>query len=228
MPEFNERHRGLIAASGALLTAALSSACCWLPLLAIALGASSAGLGAFFEAWRLPFLGSTVVMLGVAFYLAYRGQPDQGACATDTCCDAPSRDVPSRYVPSGKLRRFNRATLWITTLAVTAFALFPEYVGAMSEDAASRPQVGDLAKETSAAKVVLRYRVEGMSCAGCEAHAREALQALPDVISATVSYAEGAAQVTWRDSPRHDAVAEALAEFGYRARPMQPLGSLPE
>ena len=40
---------GLWATGGAVISAILSSACCWLPFLLIAFGASAAGVSGFFE-----------------------------------------------------------------------------------------------------------------------------------------------------------------------------------
>ena len=62
---------GSVAALGALGAAALSSTCCWLPLLLIGLGVSSAGVGAFFEAWRVPLIAVSVLPIGLGFYVVY-------------------------------------------------------------------------------------------------------------------------------------------------------------
>ena len=188
---------GLVASGGALVAAVLSSACCWLPLAAIALGASSAGVGGFFEAWRVPLLLVAVGLLGVGFYLVYR----KPRCAPGEACE----------VPNPRLQRFNRGMLWMTTALVAAFAFFPEYVGAVTGG-------GGEVVEAAPQQTTVHYTVEGMTCAGCEAHAREAIEAIPGVASVAVSYQQGSAEVIWRDAPDHEAVSAAIAEFGYRAR----------
>ena len=66
----------------------------------------------------------------------------------------------------------------------------------------------------------VRYQVEGMTCAGCEGHAREAIEALPGVASVAVSYRDGSAEVVWSGEPDNAEVAAALGEVGYRARPL--------
>lgn len=192
------RRPGTIGTSlGAVAAAALSSACCWLPMLAIALGFSSAGVGAFFEAWRLPFVLLSVVMLGAGFYLAYR----RPRCGPGEACETPNP----------RLRRMNRGALWLTSLLVVAFAFFPEYVGAFHE-----PGEG----ETTPAQTGVRYRIDGMTCRGCEAHVREAVGALPGVQSVSASYAQGLADVVWDAPPDHDAVGRALTPHGYTATPI--------
>ena len=63
--------QGSLAVGGALVSAVLSSACCWLPLLLVGAGASVASVSAFFETWRWPLVGMAVVLLGFGFFLAY-------------------------------------------------------------------------------------------------------------------------------------------------------------
>ena len=191
---------GLFASGGALVAAVLSSACCWLPLAAIGLGASSAGVGAFFEAWRVPLLLATVALLGSGFYLVYR----KPRCAPGEACE----------VPNPRLQRFNRGMLWLTAVFVAVFAFFPEYVGAFTGGG------GEVA-EAAPTQTTVRYQVEGMTCAGCEGHAREAIEALPGVASVAVSYRDGSAEVVWSGQPNDAAVADAVAEFGYSATPLR-------
>lgn len=187
---------GLLACGGALVAAILSSACCWLPLAAIGLGASSAGLGAFFEAWRGPLWLLTTALLVAAFYLAYRAP----RCAHDEACEIPHRGV----------RRLNRGLLWLTTVLVAAFALFPGYVAAFTGG-------GGAAAEAAPTQTAVSYLVEGMTCAGCEAHTREAIEGVPGVTSVAVSYRDGRAEVVWIGEQNDAAVSAAVAELGYRA-----------
>lgn len=194
-PTDTSARSGLFASGGALVAAVLSSACCWLPLTAIGLGASSAGVGAFFEAWRVPLLLATAALLGAGFYLVYR----KPRCASGEACE----------VPSPRLQRLNRGMLWLTTVFVAAFALFPEYVGAFT---------GGGGEVTAAAptQTTVRYRIEGMTCAGCEGHAREAIEGIPGVGSVAVSYQESRAEVVWNRVPDDAAVSAAVDELGYR------------
>ena len=62
----------------------------------------------------------------------------------------------------------------------------------------------------------LELQVEGMTCAGCEAHAREAIEAIPGVASVAVSYRDGRAEVVWNRVPDDAAVSAAVDELGYR------------
>jgi len=62
---------GILSSMGAVVAAVLASACCWLPLALIGLGASTVGVAGFFEAYRSYFLAATVVLLGAGFYYVY-------------------------------------------------------------------------------------------------------------------------------------------------------------
>lgn len=189
---------GLAAAMGALGAAALSAACCWLPLLFIGLGVSSAGVGAFFDAWRGPLVAASVGLLGLGFYLAYFRKP---ACEPGDACAAPN--------PRAGLR--NKALLWFATIFVAAFTFFPEYITVFTGDGLSPTA------QAAPTQTTLVYTVEGMTCGGCASHAKTALEKIEGVASASVSYEAGEATVVWNDTPDDSKVVAALQELGYRA-----------
>ena len=194
----NSGRSGLTAAMGALGAAALSSACCWLPLLLISLGVSSAGVGAFFDAWRGPLLAASAGLLGLGFYLAYFRKP---ACEPGDACAAPDPRAGRR----------NKGLLWFATIFVAAFAFFPEYVTVLTDNAIAPPA------QAAPTQTTLVYTVEGMTCGGCASHAKTALEKIEGVASASVSYEAGEATVVWNNAPDDLAVVSALQELGYRA-----------
>jgi copper chaperone CopZ len=162
------------ASGGSVLAAAIASACCWLPLLLIVAGASAVGVSALFEQVRPWFLAASAVLLVVGFYLNYfrREKCEDGeACAT----------------PNRKLQRTSRVMLWIATVGVLAFALFPNYVGAL---------IGRQAGDDDALSTQVTLTVEGMTCGGCAVTVEQALLKVPGVVSANVSYEESRAVVT--------------------------------
>ena len=197
--ETNDR-RGLWAAVGSVIAAVVASACCWLPLLLIAFGASAAGVSATFERYRPLMLGVTAVLLGAGFYLVYFRKE---TCAPGEAC----------AVPNPRLQRLNRTMLWVATAAVVVFALFPKYAGLFVDDASSLP-----AGESNAPTVLLE--IQGMTCEACALHIQKELDTVPGVIGSSVNYDEKSATVMTDAAapPSHEALIEAVQSAGYSAR----------
>lgn len=182
-----------------MVSAVLSSACCWLPLLLLGFGASAAGVAGFFERYRPLFLGVAVVLLAAGFYLVYLRKP---ACGPGEAC----------AVPNPRLTMINRAMLWVAAAFVAAFALFPNYVGALlGTPSAAAP--ADAAHD-------MEFVVEGMTCEACAATLGSKLAGLPGVTAAEVLYAPGRARLRFESPqarPSDEAIAEAVSAAGYRA-----------
>ena len=197
-----QKNLGAWAATGATLSAILSSACCWLPLLLLAFGASATGLSASFEAYRTPLLLVTALLLATGFYLVYFRKP---SCEPGGSCS----------VPNSKLTRLNKVMLWVATLLVAAFAFFPSYVGAL---------VG-ARTGASVEGTAVRLDIQGMTCEACALPLEKELRSVPGVLAAEVSYDEHRANVTVdRISPPGDAdLVSAVERAGYKATaPQRP------
>lgn len=98
-------------AAAAVLAAGVASACCIGPVVFVLLGAGAAGASlAVLEPYRPILLGLTGVLLGGAFYVAYRPAVDCGACAPVS-------------------RRRTRFAVWIAVALAAALLTFPYYVG---------------------------------------------------------------------------------------------------
>lgn len=94
----------LVAQIGALASAVVASACCWLPLLLIAVGVSGTALSATFEAWRPVLLPVTFVLLGVASYFTYRkpkvlAATSAGTAPSESCCSVPKQGAAEACCP---------------------------------------------------------------------------------------------------------------------------------
>lgn len=192
-----------IGAAGAALVA---SACCWLPLVLIAVGASAAGVGATFERWRPLMLGITVVLLVIGFWYAYRPQ----RCAPGTACAT---------VPPAK-RRGLRATLWAVTVFTAVIASFPWYAPWLLPPAAPESQ-GSGASATADVRSAV-YAIEGMTCAACANNLQRSLAAIPGIQSAQVDYDHRRAILHWdvglTDHAGLDHAVRTITEQeGYRA-----------
>lgn len=210
---------GLVAQIGALASAVVASACCWLPLLLIAVGVSGGALSATFEAWRPVLLPVTFVLLGVAFYFTYRkpklfAATSAGtAAAGESCCSVPQQEAAEACCPPENtkgvtLKKVNKVMLWVVTAFVLAFAFFPNYVGYLLGG-------GDtLAARSDLEKVVVK--IDGMTCEACAANIQSALREVPGVAAAEVSYERREAVIgVPRDSqPPRDAILAAIAGAG--------------
>ena len=60
-------------------------------------------------------------------------------------------------------------------------------------------------------------KITGMTCDSCAAHVKDALEKVPGVQSAVVSYAKGAAQLALDPGTAPDALTAAVAGLGYKA-----------
>jgi copper chaperone CopZ len=201
-PRPRTERAGILAAGASVLSAILASACCWLPLLLVAFGASAAGASAAFERVRPFFLALASVFLGLGFYFAYFRKE---ACSPGSACAASSR----------KLNRLNRAMLWVASVVVLVVAFFPSYVGLLfrrSQPPASAAEAGPTQAVT--------LRIEGMTCEACAVHVESELAAVPGVRRATVTYAEGRAvvMVDMARPPDLASLVAAVGKAGYRAQ----------
>jgi len=184
-------------------SAIFSSACCWLPLLLVAFGLSAGGVAGFFEVVRPYFLAAAAIFLGAGFYLAYLRQP---ACKPGDACAVSNR----------KRQRFNRGMLWVATVFVIAFALFPYYSSAMVRTFADPP--ASVGTDTAAIGTTRVFQIEGMTCTACAAGLEVRLSKLAGVADAKVSYAGETATITSPpQQPSAEVVRMAIEQAGFSA-----------
>ncbi len=100
---------------GALLAAVGASVCCVLPVVVAFAGVGSAAFGAMFEPYRPYMIAATALLLGFAFYRAYR--PQEVECAPGETCAVPEN------------RRRQRLLLWIVAAVAMLLLTFPYYIG---------------------------------------------------------------------------------------------------
>lgn len=191
----------LLATGGALVSAVLSSACCWLPLLLIGFGLSAGSVASAFEAYRPALLGVTGLFLAGGFYLTYFRKEK---CEPDSACATPNR----------KLVLFNKISLWVATVAVAGFAFFPNYVGAFLSDG------GELAPPpaTTEALDVVKLDIEGMTCEACEVSIAAELKKVQGMRQVKVSFKERLATLHVVSGTNSVALIQAVEAAGYKGR----------
>lgn len=206
-------HRGeIIAKIGTVVSAILASACCWLPLVLLAVGVSGAGIAATLEAYRPLFIVVTFGFLGAAFFFTYRprkvaAEVEQDCCATETaergsCCQPTSG---GRF----NMMALNKVMLWVVTALAVGFLFFPSYVGVLfgTNDAAAVTE--DMNQAV--------FQIEGMTCEGCATTVAQAIRQVPNVVVAEVSYEKQQAIIgVANDQPvPEQEILTALKQAGY-------------
>lgn len=192
------RSASVWATSGAVVTAILSSACCWLPLVLITFGASAASVAGFFETYRSYFLGASGLLLGSGFYLTYYRKE---RCGPGEAC----------AVPGPRLRRFHKITLCVATIVVFAFALFPTYIGLLL--GGGGPHAAEVVHGEDGTH---EFRIEGMTCEACANGLQTRLAGLTGVEAAKVNY--DAAIATVRLGP-HGSLEDVLTAVAFSLEP---------
>ena len=104
------------AALGSVGAAMAASACCIGPVVFSLLGAGALSAASTrLEPSRPWFIGMTVVLLGGAFYAAYRPVPSDASCADGTCTPAS--------------RRTAKILVWIAAILAAVLVSVPYYIG---------------------------------------------------------------------------------------------------
>lgn len=158
-----------------LLLALTSSLCCIVPLLAIVGGTGSA-VAAF--SWAAPLrpylLGITVLVLGLAFYQAYK--PRQ----KDACdCEEKKSALQSKTF---------LWTIAVVSVLLSAFPFYAKYFKPKS------PQQQVVVNNPSSVQQAVLH-IQGMSCETCEGHVNNALLQKKGVHQVSTSYVKGISTV---------------------------------
>ena len=208
---------GIIAQVGALISAVLASACCWLPLLFIIFGVSGGALAAGFETYRPVLLPVTFILLGLAFYFTYRKPKTETEHipVAKTCCVVPDEhdnEMSCCQKESGNgftVRRLNRIMLWVVTVFVLAFAFFPDYAGFFArKDNAALVR----SQENFVTWVIT---IQGMSCEACAAHIESELRGSPGVVRVQVDFEKGIAVVAAASAVKPSELRQVVEAAGY-------------
>ncbi len=187
-----------VSAALALISSVVASACCIGPLL-FAAGAGGFALASLTK-FRPFFIALSFLLLGLAFYATYRKKP--GACAPGEQCSPLARN------------KRNKIALWLVTVVVLALIGLPYYSGLVYNSRASAATAGELEMQT------VDLRIEGMTCAGCAAAVKLALERVPGVAGAEVDFEKKLAHVRYnKETVKLEQLAEAVAAAGYRVRP---------
>lgn len=174
--------------NSAIVTAVLASLCCITPVLAVLGGLSGvATTFEFLEPLRPYFIGFTVIVLGYAFYSAYKPQKEEEIeCACEEEDEQGSKKT--KFINS-------KAFLWTIAVFATIMITFPYYSQIFF------PEVEASSINVSSTNLIkAELEIEGMTCTACEQSVDYALRSEEGVINATSSYETCIADVEYDKS----------------------------
>lgn len=188
------------AAFAGILTAIAASLCCLTPILALVAGTS--GIASTFS-WVEPFrpylIGLTIIVLVFAWYHKLRPKTQE---EIDCACEDDAK--PSFW----QSKKF----LFIVTVFAGLMLAFPYY----SNIFYARPSK-DIVYVSQSNIVKHTFNVEGMTCAGCEAHVESEVNKLDGILFVKASYENANIEVE-HDKTKTDlaAIRKAINRTGYK------------
>ncbi|HUZ60906.1 MAG TPA: mercuric transport protein MerTP [Hanamia sp.] len=193
--------RGIIGAG--LLTAFAASLCCITPVVALLAGSSSiAASFSWIEPARPYLIGLSVAILAFAWYLKLKPVK-----ATDINCNCGTTNKASFLQP--------KTFLGMVTLFAILTMSFPLYGNIFSP----KPKVQAAGIASVNNKQQVKFIIQYMSCAGCEAEVNNELSKVNGVLSYKTSYADKSSLVTF-DNSKVDVktIEAAINKTGYKVK----------
>jgi len=180
---------------GVVSGAFIASLCCIGPVVLAALGLGGVGFIVGLEAYRPFFIGFTIAVLGLSFYLTYRKK--EVACEDGSC-----------KVETGS--KNSKLLLWSITALAAFFIAFP-YINWTSDDfdfSNVNPEI-----------TVLTLPVTGMTCESCNNAVELAVGRVNGVEGVSADYIKGEAKVAFDEYSASAAeIVEAIIKLGYGAK----------
>jgi copper chaperone CopZ len=180
-----------------LLTAIIVSLCCITPVLALLAGTSGlASTFSWLEPFRPYFIGSTVLVLGFAWYQKLKPQKQVDCnCVTD---EKPKFTQSKMF-------------LGIVTVFTGLMLAFPTYAHIFFPKTDKQSSVTEQANIQTA-----EFTINGMTCSGCEEHINHEVNKLTGILNTTVSYENGNAIVEFNKTKTDiQEIEKAIAKTGY-------------
>lgn len=189
-----------------MLAAIAASLCCITPVLAVLGGLGGiASTFSWLDPLRPYLIGFTAIVLGYAFYNAYKPKKEGDL---ECACEDDESPAKKNFINSKKF-------LWIVTgVSILMFA-FPSYSHIFFPDTNNTIVV---VNESNIIEVKLF--IEGMTCTGCEESVDYTLRKQEGVLSAVSSYESGIAYVKYDKSKvKPEQLAQAIEdEVGYKVK----------
>lgn len=188
----------LIGAS--LLTAITASLCCITPVLALIAGTSGiASTFSWIEPFRPYLIGLTILVLCFAWYQKLKPRTQDIDCACD--------DDKPQFIQSKKF-------LFLVSIFAGILLAFPYYSHLFYSNSNTEKQVVYVS-ESNVSEV--NYSMQGMTCAGCEAHIENEVNKLDGILEVDVNYETSKSHIKFDKSlVTADEIESAIAKTGYK------------
>ena len=180
-----------------LLTAIAASLCCITPVLALIAGTSGlASTFSWLEPFRPYFIGLTILVLGFAWYQKLKPQKQ-----IDCNCDTKEK------TPFIQTKKF----LGIVTVFAGLMLAFPTYAHVFFQKTENKTIVTDQSKIQK-----VEFKINGMTCSGCEEHVNHEVTQLTGIIKTSVSYENGNAIIDFDQAQTDiEEIEKAIEKTGY-------------
>ncbi len=181
-----------------IISAIAASLCCITPVLALISGTS--GVASTFS-WMEPFkpylIGFTVLVLIFAWYNKLKTKKEVE-------CDCDENEKP-KFIQS-------KTFLSIITIFAGIMLAFPYYSHLFYPNTnkqvvyVSQTNVGEI-----------QYKIEGMTCLGCEAHIENEVNALEGIIEVSADYKNASTSIKYdKTKVSEKALEKAILKTGYK------------
>lgn len=187
-------------AGAGILSAVTASLCCITPVLALIAGSSGIATSfTWLEPARPYLITITITVLGFAWYQKLKPRK-----VNDIDCDCEEDEK----MPFMQTKLF----LGIVSLFAVIMLAFPYYSFVFYPEI----KITNQAVNESLIQTV-DFKIEGMTCSGCEEHIKYAVSQEPGFIEAEVDYEKGIAKVKYNKSKTNvEKLAKAIDKTGYK------------
>ena len=183
-----------------LFSAIVASLCCITPVLALFSGATGiASTFSWIEPYRSVLIGLTLLILGFAWYQKLKPRSQNIDCACD--------DDKPKFIQS-------KTFLFLVTIFASIMLSFPYYSHLFYPNSSVEKQVVYVSESDVGE---LNYSIQGMTCAGCEAHIEHEVNQLEGILEVNANYETSSALVKYdKGKVTPDEIASAIGKTGYK------------
>lgn len=183
-----------------ILAAITASLCCITPVLALVAGTSGiASTFSWIEPFRPYLIGLTVLVLIFAWYQKLKPKKQE--------IDCDCEDDKPRFIQSKKF-------LFLVTIFAGLMLAFPHYSHLFYSNSNVEKQVVYVSESNVSEQT---YSIQGMTCAGCEAHIESEVNKLDGIIKVKANHEKSNAVVKFdKTKVTNKEIEDAIGKTGYK------------